>query len=270
MAASKFTDKLKGHQWGATPRELWRTPLSRTHRDVIGYILTFAGGEDWTCFPSQALIMRETGYARMTIYRAILSAERFNILSVERRYGKGGRKKPNRYIFNPVSEWNLCTTQTVHGEETLRTTTVIHGERDTQVQNRVDLVHKQNEQTNPEGTGSFGLPTEALDLSDDFDPWDDRQTTEVGNPKELDPFGMFSEEESGCGEVIQEAPLDDETWWPDQQRRETKGRTAPLSESPTPIELEPFGMSLAGGGSWNGEVIHQASFIDELLEAFPD
>ncbi|MEX2244432.1 MAG: helix-turn-helix domain-containing protein [Fimbriimonadaceae bacterium] len=256
MSASNFTDKLKGHQWGAVPRELWKTPLSRTHRDSIAFLLTFAGGEDWTCWPGQALIMKETGYGRMTIYRAILAAERYNILTVERRYGKGGKRKPNRYIFNPVSEWTLCTTQTVHGEETLCTTQMVHGESDAQVHNGIDLVHKQNEQTNPERTSSEGNPS------------DDRHTEAVGSPSEPDPFVMFSGEESENGEVDLEAPHDDETWWPDQKRRETKGRQAPLPESPVPIELDPFGMSLAGRGSVDGEVIHHASIIDELLEMF--
>jgi hypothetical protein len=202
-------------------------------------------------------------------------AEAWGMVTVEAGKRDNNGQSSNIYTIRPCHEWDTsCPGGGGHAQARPRPGRGGHDhddpfESELNLRIRKQIVTLTTEETSERTKGS-GLPIQDLDPSDDFDPWGDRQTTEEDNPSEPDLFGMFSGEESGSREVNQEAPLDDEPWWPDQQRRNTKGRIAPLPESPSPIELEPFVMSLSGGGSRIGEVIHQASFIDELLEAFPD
>ena len=63
------------------------------------------------CFPSHEMIARMVGISRRTAITAINTLEKFGMIRVQRRSGKGDHAEPNLYTLTDPCNW--CTGATI-------------------------------------------------------------------------------------------------------------------------------------------------------------
>jgi len=95
----------------------WRLQGLTASQKLVLLALADHANEDGICWPGQKSISKKTGLSERTVKRARSDLEKKELISVERRPGKGGGNRSNRYILELGQSANLTPPHDKTGQE---------------------------------------------------------------------------------------------------------------------------------------------------------
>ena len=165
--------------WRVTDRWGWAygLPVSAKARAVAGCIANHANTKNGRCFPGMGTIVKETGFSRSSVIRAIKELECGGYITV-RRFKVGKKNKTNNYQLPPigsVTSSDPSVTVTLGGSVTV-TPELRSTELRTKKQQRIVCENCHNDWPEYDAKTGRSYGTKCYECGYDPLPWTPEQT----------------------------------------------------------------------------------------------